>query len=107
MGQPHTVGIWRAKPGREDDFIAAWREMATWTTDDVGEIGGGRLLQDQNDPTRFYSFGSWSSNEAIAAWRALPGFKHHLAGMDGLLEDFKTETLELRAEVGDLCATPG
>ena len=63
MGQPHTVGIWRTKPGREDDFIAAWR--------------------------------------------ALPGFKQHLAGMDGLLEDFKTETLELRAEVGDLCATRG
>jgi heme-degrading monooxygenase HmoA len=104
MGQPHTHGSWRVKPGREDDFVAAWREMASWSNDQFGEVGGARLLQDQKDPTRFYSVGSWPSNEAIEAWRAHPEFRQHIAAIEDLIESFTIDTLELRAEVGEFCA---
>jgi len=106
MGQPHTFGSWRVKAGREDDFVAAWHDMAGWTEDDIHHLGGGRLLQDQEDPSRFYSFGSWESNEAIETWRERPGFRQRIAAMGDLLESFEIRTLELRAEVGELCALP-
>ena len=106
MAQPHTHGTWRVKPGREDDFIAAWHEMASWTNTDFGEVGGARLLQDQNDRTLFYSVGSWPSNEAIDAWRTHPEFTKRLEAIADLLESRQIETLELRAEVGEFCSIP-
>ena len=106
MGQPHTFGTWHVKPGHEEQFVAAWQEMASWTGDDIDQLGGGRLLQDQSDPTRFYSFGSWESDEAIASWRERPGFKQRLVAMSDLLDSYEIKTLGLRAEVGELCALP-
>lgn len=103
MGQAHTCGIWVAKPGREEDFIAAWHDAAQWTTREY-PVGGGRLLQDKKDPRRFYSFGVWSSTDDIEAWRASSEFKERLAALEEIVDDFRIETLELRAEVGDPCA---
>ena len=28
MSQPYTFGVWIVKPGREEDFVAGWRELA-------------------------------------------------------------------------------
>lgn len=106
MTQPHTHGTWHVKKGREDDFVAAWHEMASWSNDEFGEVGGARLLQDDADPTLFYSVGSWPSDEAIAAWRTHPGFRKHLEAIADLLESRKIETLKLRAEVGEFCSVP-
>ena len=104
MGQPHTHGTWHVKPGREDDFIAAWREMASWTNEDFGEVGGARLLQDDQDTRLFHSVGSWPSDTAIEAWRAHPEFKKRLKAIDELVESRQIETLKLRVEVGDFCS---
>jgi quinol monooxygenase YgiN len=106
MGQAHTHGTWRVKKGREDEFVAAWHELASWTNDDFGEVGGGRLLQDDNDPTLFYSVGSWPSDEAIEAWRTHPEFARRLEAIDELIDSRHIETLKLRAEVGDFCSVP-
>jgi heme-degrading monooxygenase HmoA len=94
------------KPGREDEFISTWREMASWSNEEFGESGGARLLQDDKDPRLFYSVGSWPSDEAIAAWRAHPEFQQRLEAIDALIERRQIETLTLRAEVGDFCAVP-
>jgi len=106
MAQPHTHGTWRVKPGREDEFVARWKDLAGWTNDEYGEVGGGRLLQDDGDPTLFYSVGSWPSDDAIEAWRAHPEFRKRLEAIDPLLESRQIETLKLRAEVGELCSVP-
>lgn len=104
MGRPHTCGIWNVKAGREDEFTAAWREMAQWATDATGGVGGARLLQDQSEATRFYSFGSWESNEVIADSRARPAFKERLEAIESLVDSFEMRIVEERAEVGDLCS---
>ncbi len=100
MGQPYTSGTWMAKPGKEDEFVAAWRAMAEWTAENVAGARRGTLLRDVSDPRRFLSFGPWESHEAIDAWRALPEFQDGVAKMRELLEDFTPGTFEVIAEVG-------
>ena len=100
MGQPYTLGNWVAKPGREEEFVAAWRELADWTTSEIGGKPSAKLLRDMADPRRFVSFGPWDSLEAIDAWRALPGFRERVSGIREFLESFEPRTLELVAKVG-------
>lgn len=57
MAVPYTLGIWRVKPGRADEFVAAWTEFADWTTRHARGAGWGRLLRDVNDDHRFVGVG--------------------------------------------------
>ena len=66
----YTLGVWRVKPDREAEFIAAWQAL--------GDIfnhlphppnGKGTLIQSLTDPTLFYSFGPWGSLQDIRAMR--------------------------------------
>ena len=100
MGQPYTLGNWTAKPGREEEFVAAWQEIADWTRREVGGTSWARLLRDVADPRRFVSFGPWESLEAIDVWRALPGFQERVSRIREFLESFEPVTLEAVAEVG-------
>jgi hypothetical protein len=47
MGQPYTHGVWKVKPSREEEFVAAWTELAEWTAREVPgsrwAIGSGGL----------------------------------------------------------------
>ena len=52
MAVPYTVGVWRVKPGRADDFVAAWTEFAEWTSANIGGAGKGQLLRDTADENR-------------------------------------------------------
>ena len=65
----YTTGIWLVNPGREEEFIAAWKEFAEWTS----RLGGGSLevllLQDAEQPQRFVSVGPWKDVPDIRAWR--------------------------------------
>lgn len=100
MGQPFTHGTWTVTPGREQDFVAAWTELAEWT---FREVPGGvwaKLLRDAAAPNRFVSFGPWESLEAIDRWRALPGWQERVGRLRELLDDFQPSTLELVVERG-------
>lgn len=100
MGQPYTHGVWTVKPGREQEFVAAWAELAEWTADEVPGSGWARLLRDTAAPNQFRSFGPWRDTEAIEAWRALPGFQQRVERIRGLLGGFEPHTLDLVVEVG-------
>ena len=99
MPQPYTFGVWIVKPGREDDFVAGWREMAEWTAANAPGAGIGRLLQDEDQPTRFISIGPWDDKEAIAIWRSQLGLQERVGKLREMLETFTPATLDLRAEV--------
>ena len=93
----YTLSMWLVKPGREEEFAAAWRELADWTARQL--LGGAgarqaRLLRDRDQPNRFISFGPWDRMEVISAWRAHPGFGERVANMQGMLEDFSPMTLD-------------
>lgn len=80
--QLYTLGIWRVKEGREEQFVAAWKELgAIFAALPQPPASKGILLQSTTDPRMFYSFGPWRSAEDIAAMRANV---HAQAGIDKL-----------------------
>jgi quinol monooxygenase YgiN len=97
IGQPYTVGIWTVKPGKEAEFIQAWREFAEWTSKQGLGVGTGRLVQDTENPRRFISFGPWPSVEVIEQWRAMPEFKAFFEKVRELCDEIQPRTLKLVA----------
>lgn len=100
MGTLYTSGNWVAKPGKELEFIATWRELAEWTKREIRGSGQAMLLRDRTDRRRFLSFGPWESLGAIDVWRAHPGFVQRVTKLRELLETLEPRTLEVVAEVG-------
>jgi heme-degrading monooxygenase HmoA len=75
MAETYTNGIWKVKPGEEEQFVAAWREFAAWGQSWSG-AGTLRLTRDVYDTSRYMSFGPWESFEAQQAWK-----DHHAAAL--------------------------
>src|SRR5262245_25110965 len=100
MPVPYTQGVWTVKPGRADEFVAAWIEFAEWTAEHVEGAGRGTLLRDTNDDHRFVSIGPWESLTSIENWRAMAGWSDRVARIRELLVGFEPATLELVAERG-------
>jgi hypothetical protein len=83
-------GIWTVKDGREDEFVAVWRELVP-----IGlGLGAGdpTLLRDREHTRVFRSFGPWPDADTIERFRA--EIRPRIADMDDLLEAFKTFTLD-------------
>ena len=87
-----THGVWTVKPGREDEFVAAWRAMARSAVAELDPPGEPHLLRDRERPNVFRSFGSWADADTIERFRAEIGSR--VGKMDGLLESFETFTLD-------------
>ena len=88
----YTLGAWRVKPGKEVEFVAEWKALGKLFAQLPLPPGGkGTLVQSLSDPLLFYSFGAWSSMEAIQAMRK------DATAQEGI------------KKVGELCseATPG
>ncbi|MCX6362800.1 MAG: antibiotic biosynthesis monooxygenase [Actinobacteria bacterium] len=103
MPQTYSYGVWIVKPGREEDFVAGWRELAEWTAANAPGAGIARLLQDEQQPSRFISIGPWDDKRAIAASRSQLGFQERVGKLREMLETYTPANLGLRAEVA---ATP-
>jgi heme-degrading monooxygenase HmoA len=88
------MGVWRVKPGRDEDFVNAWDELARWTVES-GFDSTGTLLRDRSQPGRFVSFGPWPSVEAVEEWRASPGFAERLGALRNTLEGFEPGTYDV------------
>jgi hypothetical protein len=85
-----THGIWTVKPGREDEFVSAWRELVP-----VGAALGSsepKLLCDREKTNVFRSFGSWPDIETIERFR--DEIRPRVGAMEELLESFETFTLD-------------
>jgi hypothetical protein len=90
MAAVWTHGVWTVRPGREDDFVAAWTDLVP-----IGvELGSGepRLLRDRDRPNLFRSFGPWPDLETIERFRTEIG--PHVGAMSDMLENFETFTLD-------------
>lgn len=69
----YTHAAWRVRPGRQQDFIAAWEELGRIFSELPNPPAGpGTLIQSVEDPLQFYSFGAWRSAEDVAAMRGDP-----------------------------------
>lgn len=100
----YTLGEWHVKPGLEAEFVAAWRELGVWTEATVPGNTWAKLLQDEEDPRRFISFGPWQDAEAVAEWRGHAGFQERVARIQQLMESFAPHRMSVAAESG--VATP-
>ncbi len=88
----YTLGMWKVKPGKEAEFIAAWTALSGVFSKLAMPPGGkGTLVQSLSDPLLFYSFGEWPSMDAVQAMRK------DASAQEGI------------RKVGELCseATPG
>jgi heme-degrading monooxygenase HmoA len=65
-----THGVWTVKPGREDEFVEAWREMARAAVAEFDPPGRPHLLRDRERPNVFRSFGPWNDAETVERFRA-------------------------------------
>lgn len=99
MGRPYTSGVWTAKPGREEDFVARWRELAEWAGREFPGAGRPTLLRDMGQPRRFVSFGAWQDLEQIEAFRQHPEFSRHVTVIRETLDDFSPMTYEAVLEL--------
>ena len=99
MAQVFTHGRWVVRPGNEDEFIAAWQELADWTGREVQGADWARLLRDEDEPHVFFSFGPWESRQAVEAWRKLDGFQDRVGRIRELLESFEAHSCELVGEL--------
>jgi quinol monooxygenase YgiN len=95
----YTVGIWLVHPGRENDFVQAWRDLARRTQEDFPHARA-VLMHDQDVPNRFISTGPWESIEQIGQWRASATFRQGLESMKDMVEHFEPHTLDEAATVG-------
>jgi len=94
MGRPYTSGVWRVKPGREEDFVARWGELAEWASSEFPSAGRPTLLRDMDEPRRFVSFGAWEDMEQIDAFRRHAEFARHVARIQEALDGFTPVTYE-------------
>jgi heme-degrading monooxygenase HmoA len=95
----YTLGIWLVKPGRENDFVQAWQDMARQTQEDFP----GRkavLMHDRDVPNRFISTGPWESVEQIEQWRGSENFQRNLQAIKELVEHFEPHTLDEAVTIG-------
>jgi len=95
----YSLGIWLVHPGRENDFVQAWRDLARKTQEDYP---GARavLMHDADVRQRFISTGAWESLEQIEQWRGSPTFAQGLAAIRPMLEHFEARTLDEAARIG-------
>lgn len=99
MAEVWSSGTWTVKAGNEDAFVAAWTEFADWGLAAHGPAQAW-LLRDRDHREQFVSIGPWPSDEAIAAWRADPGFGARVGRIRELIEQFEPRTLDAVAAVG-------
>jgi hypothetical protein len=90
MARIWTHGVWTVKPGREDEFAEAWRDLVPIG---VG-LGSGdpSLLRDRERANVFRSFGPWPDLETIERFRA--ELSPRIDEMKHLLDGFETFTLD-------------
>jgi len=94
----YSSGDWHVKPGREQEFVDAWRELAGWSTTEFTP-GWGKLLRNKEDPAHFISVGEWPDEQVIEEWRASDGFKQRISKIRGLLDEVSIRAFDLAAEV--------
>lgn len=66
----YTHAEWVVLPGRESEFVAAWKQLASAFARLEHPPLWGTLLQSQTDSRVFYSFGPWRNADDVAAMRS-------------------------------------
>lgn len=85
----YTLGRWVVLPGRENEFIAAWKDLGEvfLSLEHPPPAGTGTLLRSLDDPTLFYSFGPWDDPAHVAEMRADPDARARIVAISALCSE--------------------
>jgi heme-degrading monooxygenase HmoA len=95
----YTHSRWLVKPGREAEFIEAWREMGAIFSTLPDAIGHGTLIRSLEQPNLFYAFGPWPSLEAIQGVRTDPRAQQAMGRAHDLCDESHAAAYEVAALV--------
>jgi hypothetical protein len=91
----YTLAMYRVQAGREEDFIAAWDELATTFSSLPQPPLWGTLIRHRIDRMLFYSFGPWHSAEHIAAMRENPAAGEAFSRLQQLCDELQPGDFEV------------
>jgi len=94
MADVWTHTVWTVRPGREEEFVAAWRNMVGEVAADMRMRRPPTLLRDHDRRNVFVSFAPWEDADVASGFRSSELFRRHVSGMGGLIEDLDARTLD-------------
>lgn len=95
----YTLGVWRVRPGREAEFITAWKDLGRiFAQLPQPPSDRGTLVQSLEDPTLFYSFGPWKRLEDVEAMRANPRARDGIRALMALCSEATPGSFRVVAE---------
>ena len=105
MATIYTSGTWKPNAGREEAFVEAWEQLATWASQMPG-AGRLQLARDLHEEGRYVSFGDWADEDAVRGWKGSPEFRERMARVLQHVEVFQPAELALvvTAEDGETAA---
>lgn len=83
----YTLGSWRVKEGKEDEFVEAWKALGAYFRGLPNPPGQGTLLQSVDDSRQFYSFGPWRSLDDIQEMQSRPETANEIGKLMDLSEE--------------------
>ena len=98
MPETYTSGVWLAKEGEEDEFVAAWTEFVQWASRHPG-CGTFRLVRDVENASRFMSFAPWESFEAQSACQQSAEWRERIGRVQQHVAEFTPSVFELVTQV--------
>ena len=72
MAKAYTLATYHVSPGREDEFVRRWNELAATFSSLPDPPYWGALIRSLAEPTLFCSFGPWEEARHVEAMRASP-----------------------------------
>jgi heme-degrading monooxygenase HmoA len=72
MTKAYTLATYHVTPGKEEEFIKAWHDLAKTFSALPASPYWGTLIRSITDRSLFHSFGPWESAEDVAAMRSQP-----------------------------------
>ena len=76
--QHWASGNWTVSEGREEEFIAAWKDWLGWSSQNIDGFVSATLIREIANPRHFVSFSPWRDAGTRDAWKSSGGFAEKL-----------------------------
>lgn len=95
----YSLGRWLVTPGREDDFVARWKDLAKffYSLEHPPPAGTGVLIRSLQEPSLYYSFGPWDDPQHVVEMRMRPEAGAIIGDLVGMCTDASAGSFEVVA----------
>lgn len=92
---PFTLATYRVKPGKEQEFVERWRELARVFSSLENPPFWGTLVRSRSRREIFHSFGPWERSEHVDAMRSDPAAAAAFATIRELCDELTPDDYEV------------